>query len=325
MDLNRLAAAFAPRVAAFVIVGIATTAGVTWAASHGVMETPPTPTVATAAPVPPLVVPDVTQQAFVFAKGALEDAGFAWRVVGSVHGYAANTVVSQTPSAGMQVVDTGAPLITLTLKRNAGYPQLGQSEDASPYEATAIQPAATEGGTGPALPATTTRNGKDGKPTTSAKGAATTKSAKPATKPAKPATKPATQTTTTATTKTAKAAPPATATSAHSSWPKSRPAAFTVPGGKTEPLDEMPLPDRAAALGRWLEAHPAKTTANVRHWLYQNHWIVSGARLGWWHGAEALKTLADVDKRAQALWGIGAKSAALAEQALRYAESRSSQ
>ena len=29
---------------------------------------------------PPLVVPDVRSQAFVFAKGALEEAGFAWRV-----------------------------------------------------------------------------------------------------------------------------------------------------------------------------------------------------------------------------------------------------
>ena len=53
-----------------------------------------------AAPTPPIAVPDVEDQAFVFAKGALEDAGFAWRVVGSVHGYAANTVVSQSPAAG---------------------------------------------------------------------------------------------------------------------------------------------------------------------------------------------------------------------------------
>src|SRR5262249_56534153 len=33
---------------------------------------------------PTVTVPDVTGQAFVFAKGTLEDAGLAWKVVGSV-------------------------------------------------------------------------------------------------------------------------------------------------------------------------------------------------------------------------------------------------
>src|SRR4029077_1552413 len=39
---------------------------------------------------PTLVVPDLSGQAFVFAKGTLEDTGFAWHVMGPVHGYAAN-------------------------------------------------------------------------------------------------------------------------------------------------------------------------------------------------------------------------------------------
>ena len=47
-----------------------------------------------------VVVPEVTGQAFVFAKGTLEDTGFAWKVVGNVHGYAANRVAKQTPAAG---------------------------------------------------------------------------------------------------------------------------------------------------------------------------------------------------------------------------------
>src|SRR5205823_9894376 len=34
---------------------------------------------------PTVAVPDITGQAFVFAKGTLEDAGLAWKVVGSVH------------------------------------------------------------------------------------------------------------------------------------------------------------------------------------------------------------------------------------------------
>src|SRR5438067_1006574 len=86
----------------------------------------------------------------------------------------------------------------------------------------------------------------------------------------------------------------------------SRTPAFTVPGGRTEPLDEMPLPDRALALKRWLEAHHTKTSRNVSYWLYQNAWIVTGAKLGWWRGAQALGTLVTVDRRAQQLWGIGA-------------------
>src|SRR5437667_1409303 len=74
-----------------------------------------------------LVVPDLAGQAFVFAKGTLEDTGFAWRVVGGVHGYAANKVATQTPAPGTKVRDTGAPTITLTLTRTS-YAQKGEPE-----------------------------------------------------------------------------------------------------------------------------------------------------------------------------------------------------
>ena len=47
-----------------------------------------------------LTVPDVTGQAYVFAKGILQDHGFAWHVTGPVQGYAANTVVEQRPPPG---------------------------------------------------------------------------------------------------------------------------------------------------------------------------------------------------------------------------------
>ena len=47
--------------------------------------------------------------AFVFAKGTLADAGFAWKVVGSVYGYAANVVVSQSPAGGTHVAGAGGP------------------------------------------------------------------------------------------------------------------------------------------------------------------------------------------------------------------------
>ena len=39
-----------------------------------------------------LTVPDVRKKAYVFAKGILQDAGFAWRVDGAVKGFSANTV-----------------------------------------------------------------------------------------------------------------------------------------------------------------------------------------------------------------------------------------
>ena len=283
-----------PRVALFVLVGLAVTATMTYAAGRNISSTPPATT--TAAPTPPLVVPNVQNEAFVFAKGALEDAGFAWRVLGSVHGYAANTVAVQSPAAGTRVLDTGAPTITLTLKRNGSYPQIGSAEDISPYTGTVLAPADLAAAVGPAHPA----------------GVATPKPAAK-TKPAVSAA-PATRAT---------AAEPAATTAAKSTWPQTRPAAFAVPGARAEPLDEMPLTNRAQLLGTWLAAHPKQTRANVAHWLYQNEWIVTGAKLGWWHGADALTTLIAVDRRAQQVWGIGSKSALQAENALREVRSRS--
>ncbi|MFL5960929.1 MAG: PASTA domain-containing protein [Gaiellaceae bacterium] len=87
-----------------------------------------------------LVVPDVRNQAFVFASGMLEDSGFGWHVRGSVHGYPANVVVSQSPKPGMRVVDTGAPAVTLRLApgQNA---EVGQPQDRSSYGASVIRPA----------------------------------------------------------------------------------------------------------------------------------------------------------------------------------------
>lgn len=292
---NRLPS-FLPRIAALVLVALAATAGMTYAAGSGVGSGLPVPTV-TAGPPAPLVVPDVEGQAFVFAKGTLEDAGFSWRVTGPVHGYSANVVVSQSPVAGTRVVDDGAPLVTVTLHRNGSYPQIGEAADTSPYPAAAAQPADLSGQPiGPAAPAS-----------------ALPGTAKPA------AAKPAAATTTAATA----AAAPSAASAKPSTWPQSRPVAFVVPGAHKEPLDEMPLPDRAKALATWLDAHTKTTPAAAKYWSYQNEWIVTGALFGWWHGAEALKTLIAVDKRTQALWGIGAKSAVLAEHTLAKVQAQS--
>jgi len=93
-----------------------------------------------------LTVPQVTGQAYVFAKGILQDGGFAWHVSGPVQGYAVNTVVEQHPAAGTVVVDTGAPTVTLTLARNKAYAQLGTPSNNAPYSGTAVLIPADHGG-----------------------------------------------------------------------------------------------------------------------------------------------------------------------------------
>jgi hypothetical protein len=282
---------YLPRIAVLVLGALALTAGLTFAASQTAAP-PASTTAATTTTQQTLTVPDLRNQAFVFAKGQLQDGGFAWKVVGSVQGYAANTVVSQSPPPGTKLIDTGSPLVTVTLARNGKYPQTGAPMDSSPYAGTplrladvAVAPAATT--TAPAATSTTPA------------APATTTAAAPAApkQPAKQAAKPV--------------------------LPQKRPPAFVVPGAKKEPLDEIPLYMRAQALGAWLTAHPKKTKANVKHWLFQNEWIVSGAAMGWWRGAEALQTLIAVDTRTQQLWGIGDKSAALARRTLAEVQARS--
>jgi hypothetical protein len=242
--------------------------------------------VPTGAPAPveaaTLVVPDLSGQAFVFAKGSLEDLGFAWQVVGSVHGYAANKVATQSPPAGTRVRDTGAPTIIVKLARTP-YPEKGEPEDVSPYVGTPVQPIRL---------ATVT-------PDTPAPSAAGPPAAKGAEQKA-PAVAPTP-------TKTATATP--------------RPPAFVVANAPKEPLKEMPLQQRAKLLSTWLASH-AKTPANVRHFLYQHSWIVTGASFGWWHGAQALRELIAVDRVAQKRWGIGRKSELVARSALAEVEAR---
>ena len=262
----------APRLTALAVLCVLLlgTATFTYAAQQRIAATKP---VTPAKPVAPalLVVPNVSGQAYVFAKGTLQDGGFAWRVEGTVRGYAANTVVEQRPAAGVRVLDTGAPLVVLRLAANKRYAQGGAPEDTSPYPGTEIRY--------PNAPA---------KP-------------KPAPKPKpKPTPRPAPK-------------PKAAA----------RPPAFHVPGARKEPLDEIPLPKRAARLEGWFARHPRPTNANVRYWLYQNAWIVTGARFGWWHGAEALRLLVRADTKAEHVWGIGVRSRAVARRALRDVEARS--
>ncbi len=269
-------ASLLPRFVALPLVALLGTATLTFAANSQ-LTGPSTPAEPEAVSLPTvLVVPDVRRQAFVFAKGTLEDAGFSWKVNGSVEGFAANIVASQTPQPGTRVVDTGSPTIQVTLAANGQYKQEGSPENAAPYPGSVVKVAGAD------APAATPA---------------------PAVEPAAPA----------ATPKPA-AKPKATASK--------RPPAFAVPGGKAEPLDEMPLPNRVKALGRYVASHPADA-ASVNHFLYQHAWIVTGAEFGWWRGAEALQLLVAVDRQAQQRWGYGAKSESLARATLARVKAKS--
>ena len=266
-------ASLLPRFVALPLIALLCTATLTFAANSQ-LTSPSTPEQPAAASVPSvLVVPDVRRQAFVFAKGTLEDAGFSWKVTGSVQGFAANLVAAQSPEPGTRVVDTGNPTIQVTLAANGRYKQEGSPENAAPYPGTSVKVAGAAAPVAEPEPA-----------------------AAPVPVPV------------------AKPKPKATAAK--------RPPAFVVPGGKAEPLDEMPLTDRAKALGRYVASHPPGT-ASVNHFLYQHSWIVTGAELGWWRGAEALQLLVAVDRKAQQLWGYGARSESVARAALERVKAKS--
>jgi hypothetical protein len=124
-----------------------TSAAVTFAAGEAPSQPATAPPPALQAPAAPaqVVVPDVRGQVYVFAKGILEDGGFAWQVEGSAQGYAASTVESQTPAPGTVLANTGAPTIVLRLARNPRYPEKGTPENRSPYEGTLVKPVKGQG------------------------------------------------------------------------------------------------------------------------------------------------------------------------------------
>jgi hypothetical protein len=98
--------------------------------------------------------------------------------------------------------------------------------------------------------------------------------------------------------------------------PTTRPPAFIVAGAPKEPLDEIPLPLRAKRLQERIADAPRETTALFDFWAYQHAWIVTGAEFGWWHGAEALRILIEVDEDVQRRFGWGHESEVAARAAL---------
>jgi hypothetical protein len=274
-----------PRLVLVLLAFALGTATLTFAAAKRMADSTTVPATTTPAEPIALVVPDVGGQAYVFAKGILQEGGFAWRIGPGARGFAPYTVISQSPAAGTRVVDTGAPLVTLRLARTAGYKESKHTpDDASPYAGTAIRLADLAANVTPARPKVAPKPKPKVAP-------------KPAVKPkAKVAAKPA---------------------AAHPRKPD-----FVRSGARTEPADEMPLTVRARRLDAWIAAHPHANDANVKHWLFQHAWIVEGARFGWWHGAQALETLIAVDRRVQREWGIGGRSEAQARAALGFVRSQ---
>jgi hypothetical protein len=128
-----------PRLAVLVVIWLLAAASFTFAAGSKQPASGPETEGSHAKERPKvLVVPDVRRQAYVFAKGILQDAGFAWRVDGAVKGYAANTVAVQAPAPGSRVVDNGAPTVVLRLQRNPEYPENGLPENRSPFAGTTV-------------------------------------------------------------------------------------------------------------------------------------------------------------------------------------------
>jgi len=247
-----------------------------------------------------LTVPDVRKKAYVFAKGILQDSGFAWRVEGSVKGFAANTVTVQRPAPGTKVIDNGAPVVVLSLSKNTTYGESGLPENSAPYKGTRV--VLVSDWARDQIPTTSETTETTGTET----GATTTTETAPTT------TEPPATTT----------EPAGTTTEPEQTEDNTRKPDFEVPGAPVEPAAEMPLPERAHALQRRL-AGPNKPSQHlINFWLYQHSWIVTGARFGWHDGAEALRILIKVDQSLERRFGFGAKSEVVARRALEYVEAQ---
>ena len=247
-----------------------------------------------------LTVPDVRKKAYVFAKGILQDAGFAWRVEGSVKGFAANTVTVQRPAPGTKVIDNGAPLVVLSLSKNTTYGESGLPENSAPYKGTRV--VLVSDWARDQIPTTSETTETTG---TQTGATTTTESAPTTTEPPATTTEPA-----------------GTTTEPEQTEDKTRKPDFEVPGAPVEPAAEMPLPERARALQRRLAGANKPSQHLINLWLYQHSWIVTGARFGWHDGAEALRILIKVDQSLERRFGFGAKSEVVARRALEYVEAQ---
>jgi hypothetical protein len=279
-------AALLPRLFALILIGLIGASSLTFAAATKKMQEKEAAAKPVQAGPKMLRVPDVRGQAYVFAKGMLEDAGFSWQVAGPVDGYAANLVALQNPAPGTKVFDTGAPTVQLRLERNPDYEERGLPVNTSVYTGTQLRLAVD-----PAVEAGVEEPKQDAAPSEApapGDGAPEAKEDKPA-------------------------APK------QDEDPKVsdvREPDFVVPGAPAEPRDEMPLPDRARLVEKRIGAAAKPNRPLANWWLYQHEWIVTGARFGWHDGAAALRILIRVDRSIEQRWGFGAKSTLAATRAL---------
>ena len=283
------------------LIWLLATGTLTYAAGQQLATKAPKAQTAAVTPRPTLVVPDVRGQAFVFAKGILEDSGFGWRVTGGVQGYATNVVATQQPAPGTRVQDTGAPMLKLTLRRGT-YGQDGHPENTAPYSGTSVvlEKTAAAAARKPAAAAK--------KPAAAAK--------KPAAAAKKTIVRKAVAKRAVKRARRAAAKPKLKLVPRKHLSVRARRAAFTLPGAPKEPVDEIPLPQRADRLARWIDSRPQRTSSNVQRWLYQHAWIVTGAGFGWSQGDDALVKLIAVDRQVERMWGLGHRSEAVARATL---------
>jgi hypothetical protein len=276
-------AALLPRLFALTAIGLIGASSLTFAAATKKMQDKEAAAKPVQAGPNTLRVPDVRGQAYVFAKGILEDAGFSWQVAGAVEGFAANLVTLQNPAPGTKVLDTGAPKVELRLERNPDYDERGLPVNTSAYDGTKLRlasdPAAEAGAEEPQQDATPSEEPAPGD------GAAEPKEDKPA-----------------------QADEPVAS--------DVREPDFVVPGAPAEPKDEMPLPDRARLVEKRIGGAAKPNRRLVNWWLYQHEWIVTGAKFGWHDGVAALRILIRVDRSIERRWGFGAKSTVVAKRAL---------
>ena len=231
-----------------------------------------------------LLVPDVRGLPYVFAKGVLEDFGFAWKVNGKVEGYAVNLVAEQSVEAAAKVLDTGAPTIVLRLKKNPNYEPKGLPEDRSPYPGTKLVLASdAEPATAPADESTSDEGFARQRDFGGAGPGRSGRDAEPA------ETEPAETEPTDAETADYEQASNTMRRGRRRRGGRAAPARFELPGAPPEPLDEMSLPERAQQLSDWVADLDKLTPAALDHFTYQHAWIVTGAEFGWWRGAEALR------------------------------------
>ena len=98
------------RLALLALIALLSTAAISFAASGG-----GTPATSSAAPAPAakqlIRVPDVRGKAFVFAKGMLEDSGFAWRVARRHGRLPGERRRRPEPHRGHARVDNGMPTV----------------------------------------------------------------------------------------------------------------------------------------------------------------------------------------------------------------------